>query len=381
MQQIFSFDNNTQTALATRFECRAYQKDALHAINNTFAQNPNEHTICQMATGTGKTVVMAEFVKQHPCTKFIIIAQMEEILEQTVNALTSYGACTEKEIEIVQQSQPDPEKRIWVCSVQTISRGTRLEKMQPANIIIDECHHGQANSYRKVIDFYQQSIPIPVLGFTATPTGRTQKIRNALAEVFDSICYQYTIKQGIKEKFLANILYYKVVTEVDLSDIKDTGGDFNQGDLATKVNIHARNKACVEKYTELGAGKAMIFCVNVAHEQYMTQMFQDANYKSYHINSDTPKTKRESILNQYQQANIADNIVLSVCGICTEGWDCPTIRMVILARPTKSPIVYLQTLGRGTRIVPGIKNNIIVIDIVDHYKKNPLCNCLTTVFS
>jgi len=384
MQQIFSFDDNTQAALLVlpKFEVRPYQNKAIATINNTFAKNPNERTICQMATGTGKTVVMAEFIKQNPLKKFTIIAQMEEILEQILNVLIAYGSCTEHEIEIVQQSQPNPEKRIWVCSVQTIARGTRLEKMQPASIIIDECHHGQAESYRKVIDFYRQSTPtLPVLGFTATPTGRTQKIRNALAEVFDSICFQYPIKQGIKDKFLANILYYKVVTKVDLNDIKDTDGDFNQGELAEKVNIHARNKACVEKYTERGAGKAMIFCVNVAHAQHIAQMFKDTKYEAHHVNGDTPDDERKSILEQYKNADIRKNIILSVCGICTEGWDCPNIRMVILARPTKSPIVYLQALGRGTRIVPGIKTDIIVIDIVDHCKRKSLCNCLTTVFS
>lgn len=360
------------------FDIRHYQRLCQEAIFKDFTDNIDGHYLIQMATGTGKTIVMAMVINHlllHN-QKAIVIAHTEELLGQTVDKLVSYGACNESEIEIVQQSIPDPSKKVWVCSIQTIARGEkRLKLMCPDLVIVDECHH-LGGTYAKVFNYYGK----PLLGFTATATERTEARRKILASIYDKISYQYPIRQGIKEGYLANIIYYRVKTGVDISNVKTVMGDFDNEELSLACDVQSRNEKITDKYLEVGGGKALVFGINVKHCFSLNNFFKTKGLESYVVYGETPEDERKNILDKFQKSPMSQNFILVNCMVLTEGYDCPDIRVLIDTMPTKSPGRYIQKLGRGTRIVPGLKKEIIVIDIADNYKNKKLCNALTTIF-
>jgi superfamily II DNA or RNA helicase len=305
-----------------------------------------------------------------------VIAHREELLTQAKDKIARCGI-PENKIDIVLQSHPDPNALVWVASIQTIIRGNRLKQIKPSLIVIDEAHHSVAKSYRDVIDSFPG---IPVIGFTATPTRTSPKEKQELAKIWGEIVYQYPLKKAIIDEHLATIDYYEVKTDINLDDVQTVAGDFQQDELAKKVNVYRRNLACVEKYQELGGGKAIVFCVDVEHALNMQSVFQDHGIACDCLVGETQSDTRQSMIQSFQETPMTQNKVLTNCMVLTEGFDCPDVRMIVMARPTQSPIVYLQQIGRGTRKAPG-KESVIIVDIADNCKKKKLQNCLTTVFN
>jgi len=349
---------------------RDYQEEIINILKKDCQFACKE--IVQLPTGMGKTVVFAHLIKELN-KRTLIIAHREELLEQARQKLVSAGITSE--IDVVLQSQPNQDAQHWIASVQTLVRGDRLTKIKPELLIIDECHHSVASTYKSIIDAFPN---IPVIGFTATPTRTGRKEKEAFGQMWDKIAYEYSIKKAILDKYLANIKYYQVKTNISLDEVKTKAGDLDEGQLAETVNTLTRNQAAVDKYKELGGGKAIVFCVNCEHANNMVDTFSANGIESYCILGSTKE--RKEILGKFQSANMNQNIVLVNVMVLTEGWDCPDIRMVILARPTMSQIVYLQQLGRGTRITDE-KKEVIVVDIADNCKKKQLCSCLQTVFN
>lgn len=368
-------DKETQTK--STFKLRAYQEEivrlSLEAISNSTIVPC--HSIIQLPTGCGKTVCFAEIIRRTQL-KTLVLAHREELLTQAKDKIAKSGI-DPNAINIVLQSNPDANAMVWVASVQTLVRGNRMDKISPRLIIIDECHHSIASTYKRIIDAFPN---VPVLGFTATPTRRTKKEKQELSKIWDKIIYQMSIKAAILQKYLARIIYYKVKTNIDLDAVPISMGDFSETELSNTINVQSRNRACVQKYKELNGGKAIVFCANIAHALNIQKEFQSDNIETMFVSGKTQSEERHAILERFQNASIGENIVIANVGVLTEGFDCPNIRMVILARPTTSPILYIQMLGRGTRIAEG-KDSVIALDIVDNCQKRELQNALKTVFS
>jgi len=372
MQQQMNFLEE-RTALPAPI-LRPYQQEIKELLHTEIEQKKDCRVIAQLPTGCGKTVVFADFIREFG-KRALVLAHREELLTQAAEKVASCGI-PRSEIDIILQSRPNPNARVWVASIQTLIRGERFKAITPELFVIDECHHSCAASYKGLMDYYGG---IPIVGFTATPTRSSRKEKKDLAQIWDKIVYQMSVKKAILDGWLANIHCYAVKTDVNLDTVKISMGDFAQGELAQKVNAKNRNAAAVEKYLELGGGKAICFTVDVDHALSMQAEFADAGVDSHYLTGETNKDLRREMLARFQAAPMTENTVITNCGVLTEGFDCPNIRQVILARPTTSPILYLQMLGRGTRKAPG-KDSVIVVDIVDNCKKKSLCSCLKTVF-
>ena len=353
---------------------RPYQTEIKALLHAAIEQKRDCRVIAQLPTGCGKTVVFADFIREFG-KRALILAHREELLTQAAEKVASCGI-PRNDIDIILQSRPNPNARVWIASIQTLIRGERFKAINPELFVIDECHHSCAASYKGLMDYYGG---IPIIGFTATPTRSSRKEKKELAELWNKIVYQMSVKKAILDGWLANIHCYAVKSGIDLDNVKISMGDFAQGELAKKVNAKNRNAAAVEKYLELGGGKAICFTVDVEHAQSMQAEFAAAKVDSHFLCGETDRGARRDMLAKFQAAPITENTVITNCGVLTEGFDCPNIRQVILARPTASPILYLQMLGRGTRKAPG-KDSVIVVDIVDNCKKKTLCSCLKTVF-
>lgn len=360
---------------------RPYQEELIetnfYLVNQFFTKGEKRKFLNQLPTGCGKTYAFAHIIKRMLPKRFLVLAHRQELLAQSHSTICEVCNLAPETVDIVIQSKPNPDAQGWVASIQTIVRGARMEQIKPDLIIIDEAHHSIAETYQKIMAYYPN---VPILGFTATPTRTGKKEKIMLANTWDELVYQLPLKQAIRQGYLARINYFRCETDVSLDGVSTSHGDFNETQLGATVNVRVRNEKIVDKYIELGSGKAVAFCVTIEHADSLMATFRARGIEAYMLCEHTPSLTRESMLADFQAAPMDKNIVICNVMVLSEGWDCPNIRMIILARPTQSEIVYLQQLGRGTRKIEG-KDSIIVLDVVDNCHKKQVCNALTQVFN
>jgi len=229
-------------------------------------------------------------------------------------------------------------------------------------VAVHNCHHAAADTYQQLIRElgFMESDPTKLLvGVTATAK-RGDKL--ALNKVFQEIVYEASVGLMIRAGYLTDLKGLQISTEVDLSEINLVGGDFNLGQLADAVNTTSRNQVIVDSYLEHSPGKcAVAFCVDVQHALDLAAMFSQAGIKAAAVYGDMPKEERRQLLKDFKTGKIQ---VLANCQILTEGFDCPEIQCLLMARPTKSQSLFIQMVGRGTRLYPG-KEFCLVIDFCD----------------
>jgi hypothetical protein len=198
-----------------------------------------------------------------------------------------------------------------------------------------------------------------LVGFTATPKRGDGQ---GLDAVFKEIVFSKSLPEMIVAGHLSPVGGYRIETEVDLSGVRTRMGDFVAAQLSQAVNIQERNDLVVKVYEEQLEGRqTLVFCVDVAHAVSLADAFRAKGVEARSITGDTPGDERAATLASFSQGRTN---VLTNCMVLTEGYDESAVAGIILARPTKSQLLYTQMIGRGTRLHPG-KENVLVIDIVD----------------
>ena len=369
------------------FKLRAYQEECINSII-TEARSGVVRQIMVLATGAGKTVIFGHLPSKvrDKGKKTLILAHREELLEQAKNKIKRIDPTLRIEIEQGVQSIKDVDAvDVVIASVPTLGRAgsERIKKFNPNDfglIICDEAHHATSSTYLNVFRYFdvlKGEVKVPngrvLLGCTATPT-RADKV--GLDKVFDKIVFSYTLQQGIEDGYLSNIEAYTVQTKTDISFVHTRMGDFAEGELAEEVNNAERNNLIVDSYKDIADhSKALVFAVNVEHVMALTRCFRSAGYRASYVVGTTDKTERKQALIDFESGKI--EVLLGV-GVFTEGFDEPSIQTILMARPTKSSVLYMQAIGRGTRLCEG-KSHVKLIDFVDNTGKNSIVG-LPTLF-
>ncbi|EAW11963.1 DEAD/DEAH box helicase [Aspergillus clavatus NRRL 1] len=256
---------------------------------------------------------------------------------------------------------------IIVASVQTLARGTRLSKFDPAQfklVLVDEAHHIVAPSYREALTHFgvdKESPDSPALVGVSATFSRYDGLK--LGAAIDHIVYHKDYMDMIDEKWLANAFFTTVRSEANLSKVKkDSFGDFAIGSLSKAVNTESVNNITVRAWLANAQDRksTLVFCVDVAHTKELTETFRNYGIDARYI---TAKTSREARMEQLRAFRDREYPVLLNCGLFTEGTDIPNIDCVLLARPTRSRNLLIQMIGRGLRLYPG-KDDCHVIDMV-----------------
>lgn len=323
---------------------RDYQREVLEIIDKLESGS----YLIQMATGLGKTATFTNIKRKG---RVLVLAHREELVTQPVK----YYDCP---VGIEMANHKSNNEPVIIASVMSLTH--RLDKFKSDEfdmIIIDECHHAAANSYKKIINYFK---PRLLLGFTATPN-RGDKVR--LDDVFEKIIYQKDLKWAIKNKYLTDINCIRVNIGYDLSNVAKRMGDFAPNELEKVMNTKALNKAIKEVYLKYAKGQTLIFATSVEHAQDITKEIEGA----VAVTADTKN--REELIKKFTNREIP---VLVNCMIFTEGTDMPLVETVIMARPTQSNSLYTQMVGRGLRLYPG-KEKLQLIDLVGVTGKNNLC--------
>jgi superfamily II DNA or RNA helicase len=341
-------------------ELRPYQKQKIQEIYSAW-QN-HRSVMLQMPTGTGKTVLFNQIVKDELAknSRLLIVAHRKELIDQNVARLwLDFGI---RAGTIMANVRADLSLPVQVASIQTLNRRDYPD-LNPSTVIIDEAHHVPAKSYRKLWDDYPDS---KFLGVTATPIRLSGEGFN---DLFDALIVSNSISEFIQDGYLAKIKYIgrsSTLPNLDLSDIDIIGGDYDAEQLSQKMCQDSVMANLIQSYLDHAKGKKMIvFAVTIEHSKSIAERYLAKGFTAAHIDADTSREKRNEIINKFRFGEIQ---ILSNVGIISEGFDVPDCEVVQLARPTKSLAMYLQQVGRCMRPSKS-KPYCIVLDNVGLYEE------------
>jgi len=354
--------------MAETITLRPYQVDCKSSIKKHFDKGVTKQLIVE-ATGLGKRFQAVDLIQHFG--RALFIAHREELIGQAYDEIEQFHPF---EVGIIKGPRFEIDKRIVVASVQTLYN--RLDRI-PADsfdlVIVDEAHHYMAKSYIKSIRHFNAKL---LTGWTATPN-RLDGLN--LSNLFEKVAFTYSISDGVKDGFLAKIDAYQIQTQGDLSKVKKQGGDFNQKQLSDAVDTELRNNLIVHKYKEYAEGRQGIaFCVDINHAYHLRDQFLEYGIVAEAIVSDTSRCpNRAELVERFQKGDID---VLTNVNILTEGFDYSDVGVVLAARPTQSEAVYVQQIGRGTRLKSQSfqeefeSDHCIVLDFVDNCGSHNLVN-------
>lgn len=252
--------------------------------------------------------------------------------------------------------------RIIVGSVQTLCRDSRLALFSKSyfdTIIIDEAHHALSSSYQAILNYFDTA---DILGVTATPD--RSDMQN-LGKVFDSLAYEYTLRDAISSGYLVKIQVQTLPLHIDFTNVKITAGDFQAGDIGRVLDPYLEQIA--DTLLDYKDRKIVVFLPLIETSQKFCKMLIERGFNAAEVNGNSKD--RNEITEDFASGkyNVLCNSML-----LTEGWDCPSVDCVIVLRPTKSRALYTQMIGRGTRLCEG-KDHLLVLDFLWHYEKHSLC--------
>ncbi|KAJ2886159.1 DEAD DEAH box helicase [Coemansia aciculifera] len=350
---------------------RPYQQECIDTCLSLLRAGVRRQAV-SLPVGSGKTVVFSNLIQQIPAptelaTKTLVLAHREELLEQAARQIQA--ASPHLRIAIDQGTrQANPAADVIVASVATLGRAhsSRLQRHDASRykcIIIDEAHHAAASSYTRILEHFQGA-PF-VWGCSAT-LHRHDGLR--LTDVFDEIVYQKPFLDMVREGWLCPMRITTVRTACNINGVRSQAGDFATAALSQVVNVDTRNLAIVRAHATLAESRksTLVFAVDVAHARALVASFIHYGTKAEAVFGTTPTAERERILSDFRSGTLP---VLVNCGILTEGTDIPNIDCVMMARPTRSSVLFQQMLGRGMRKSPD-KLDCLVIDFVDSFRRS-----------
>jgi len=331
-----------------------YQQNVLDAITS----DPSPSQLISMPTGTGKTITFLSVVKKAG-KKCLILVHREELLKQTYDKAIKLGFI-EREISLI-TSQDKPKANVLnIAMVPTLVRN--LDKYQPDDIemmVIDEAHHATAPSYTRIIDHFKiKSSNKLLLGFTATPL---RGDKDCLSSVFESHTFKMTLSEATQLGYIVPAHGIRISMDKGLADVENIGQDYDLSKLDKIMNCPEVNDLICDRCKHMNKVPGIIFCTSVDHARNISKGLRKCGRKAISVSYKTSKPMLKRIfdlLNRGRIEFITNAVKLS------EGFDHPPIQTVIIARPTRSPVLYKQMIGRGLRNSPD-KEECFVLEFSD----------------
>ena len=357
-------NKSEDTKVRLLYEPRGAQIEALCALEDTRAEGA-KRALVQAATGVGKTYLAAFDSKSYE--RVLFVAHREEILKQAAASFRNvrnsedYGFFTGEE--------KSTDKSVIFASVATLGRSEYLSEKYFAPdyfqyLVIDEFHHAVNEQYQRIVKYFK---PQFLLGLTATP--ERMDGRN-IYEICDyNVPYEISLKDAINKGMLVPFHYYGIYDDTDYSGLHLIRGRYDEKELNETYigNVH-RHDLIYKYYCKYGSKKALGFCCSRAHAEEMAKEFCERGIPSAAVYSNANGTyseEREKAIEKLKSGEI--RVIFSV-DMFNEGVDITSVDMVMFLRPTESPIVFLQQLGRGLRRSKG-KEYLNVLDFIGNYEK------------
>ena len=341
---------------------RGAQIEALYHLKKTREEGFDKGLVVA-ATGIGKTYLAAFDSREYK--RILFVAHREEILKQAEKSFKNVRPMSERGFFI--GTQKDTTKDIIFASVQSLGKNDSLKLFQPDYfdyIIVDEFHHAVAQNYQNIINYFQ---PRFLLGLTATPERLDSK--DVLAICDYNLVYEAPLKKAINQGWLVPFRYYAIFDEtVNYETIDYRNGKYQTTQLEEALSIHKRADLIFSHYKKYRSTRAMGFCMSKHHAEFMADYFVKHGVSAcavYSGDEGVHNTAREKALSKLVKGEI--NVIFSV-DMFNEGLDIASLDMVMMLRPTESPTIFLQQLGRGLRLYKD-KHYLNVLDFIGNYKK------------
>ena len=355
-----------------------YQKDMAMRIEKAFRLYRS--VMAQMPTGTGKTVVLASvvesFLGEHPLKSVWIVAHRRELVSQiqeTIERVFS-NRLAEKEDGSSDNLIEKPldsslftlrSSLIKAMSIQWLARHYDEIGEEPGMIVIDEAHHALAKTYKEMWERFPKA---KFLGLTATPCRLNGK---GFIDLFDVLVQSWSVPKFISKGRLATYDFVSIksngVTQRLIDSLQKRGadGDYQNKEMDMLLNKRPSIERLYRSFEEYGKDrKGIVYAINISHAKKIVELYQEHGIKAVAIDSKTPTAERQADIEAFKKGDIQ---VLVNVDIFSEGFDCPDVEFVQLARPTLSLAKYLQMVGRGLRVAKG-KKCCVIIDNVGLYR-------------
>lgn len=361
-----------------------YQKDMLRQIENAFVTH--QSVMVQMPTGTGKTVLISEVVKReerrvkNPCVW--IVVHRRELVEQIKETL-------ERRLGTTLDAERKKSNVIEVFSIQWLTRHYQELEERPSLIVIDEAHHAVAKTYEEVMNAYPNA---KKLGVTATPCRLTKR---GFTDLFEVLLCSHSIPKFIKEGYLSDFDYISLnpnsedQKKIDGLEKRAADGDYNIAEMQEVLDCKPTIERLYQTIKDFAAGKkGIVYAINIEHAEHIAEYYREQGLAVVAISSKTPKEERRRRIKLFKEGSAGDKPYCASLSLFTtvgkdetpkgiqilvnvdlfgEGFDCPDVEFIQLARPTLSLAKYLQMVGRGLRVAKG-KECCTLLDNVGLYR-------------
>ena len=337
-----------------------YQEDMKERIEK--ALRLHRSVMAQMPTGTGKTylltAVIDSFVSNNPMEEVWIVAHRRELVSQIDETVRKFHSYSESNTSSLLSS-------VKAMSIQWLMRHYDEIEEEPGMIVIDEAHHALAKTYKEMWERFPNA---KFLGLTATPCRLNGK---GFTDLFDILVQSWSVPEFISKGRLATYDFVSIKSDgmtqrlIDSLQKRGADGDYQNKEMDMLLNKKPTIERLYQSLEEYGKDrKGIVYAINISHAQKITKLYQENGVKAIAIDSKTPAVERQQDIEAFKKGDIQ---VLVNVDIFSEGFDCPDVEFVQLARPTLSLAKYLQMVGRGLRVAKG-KKNCVIIDNVGLYR-------------
>ena len=334
-----------------------YQQEMVTRVHEAFRKH--QSVMVQMPTGTGKTIVLANVVfsfLEKDKRDVWVVAHRRELVSQIRETFS----------KVCENSVLSALSRIRVMSIQWLTLHYREMEEEPSLIVIDEAHHAVAKTYAEVMKAFPKA---KKLGLTATPYRLNG---NGFTDLFDVLLTSWSMERFLAEGRLSLYDYYSIKPDsadqqlIDSLKKRGADGDYQQKELNEVMDVRpSLERLCMTVKRYVPRKKGIVYAFSIEHAEHIAESYCENGINAVAISSKTPSNERKSLVEQFKKGKI--QVLVSV-DLFSEGFDCPDVQFIQLARPTLSLSKYLQMVGRGLRVAKD-KEYCVILDNVGLYHR------------
>lgn len=349
------------------YKLRDYQTAGTRVTINFLQQNPKLHGLVVMPTGSGKSISIADLIKQVQKrwpVPVLLLSHVKEILVQDYEKLSAL--LPEEDIQIYSASLKSKKKgHITLGSVQTVVNNTKLFS-DVRLIIVDECHLIQTNGEGAYNKIFQALPKARIVGYTATPFRYKGHLTDP-GHIFDRIIYDVKIQTLIDKGYLSKIFAKETKQKIDTSKLKVIAGDYSKKSLSEQVDRFGITKAICDDMLQFKKIRKhwLIFCVSIDHAKHVAEYLSSVGVVTMAVHSKMETWERDLVIRLYKEGKLQ---AIAQVNILSVGFDYPEIDLIGMMRPTKSQVLHRQSSGRGLRIAPG-KKDCHILDYAGNFER------------
>lgn len=356
-------------------QLRAYQRAAVDAINAYWAAEAGNPLVV-IPTAGGKSLILSAFIREAleawPDTRIIVLSHVKELLSQNHHELTTHWPGAPVGIYSAGLGLRQINAQILIAGIQSIHK--RAYEIQRCDVVIvDEAHlipRTADTMYRRFLrDLAEINPYLKVAGLTATPyrldSGMLHEGPDAL---FDAIAYEVSVHDLIDQGYLCKLISKQATTQLDVTGVGTRGGEFIPGQLEAAVDRDSITKAVVSEIVKLGVDRRswLVYGAGIKHCRHIAEEIRSYNVEAQCVFGETHKDERAELIARFKAGDLR---CLCSMGVLTTGFNAPGVDLLAMLRPTKSTGLYVQIVGRATRVAPR-KENALILDFAGNIRRH-----------